>query len=374
MANKTSDPQSPLVSIICRSVGRPQLGEALEAAAAQTHRPLEIVLVDAAALGEPAFRQVCAGKPVKLALPESALCRSNAANFGLRRASGEYLMFLDDDDWLAPNHVEHLLHHLMTRRDVDAVYSSTRKTDAAGKATLETFQQPFDRVLLMRDNYIPIHSVLFRRKLIDQGCEFDENFTIFEDWDFWLQASELTEFHHLDRCTAFYRSGGASQTAEREAHLQRFDSDHKLGQARAAIYDKWMGRWQGEQMNRLIGASQRDQGRERQTHRRTQQGAGRPAASQTKSGTESAGAGSPNRGNRTLARQTAIQDRRVGKSQYRLARFTFPGANPTARRAWLPKLENNAALALVGWSFEIADRRQSVSGSYRLAGPGDSGC
>ena len=239
-------------------MGRPELGEALASATGQTHSPLEIILIDAAARGESAYRQVCADERVTLVSPATPLSRPSAANAGLERAGGEYLLFLDEDDWLAPDHVERLLRCLSGQQEVRAAYSSTRKTDVGGKSTLETFQQPFDRLLLMRDNYIPIHSMLFARGLIDEGCRFDENFAIFEDWDFWLQLSERTDFHHIDRCTAFYRSGGASQTAEIDDHLQRFDPEHELGKARAAIYNKWLRRWDGNRLNRLLGAGQRD--------------------------------------------------------------------------------------------------------------------
>ncbi len=258
MASESSGPRSPLVSIICRTMGRPELGAALASAAGQTHSPLEIILVDAAALGESAYREVCAGKPVVFAAPESPLSRPAAANFGLRRARGEYLLLLDEDDWLAPDHVEHLSRYLTSQRQARAAYSSTRKTDIAGDAVLETFRQQFDRLLLMRDNYIPIHSMLFARALVEEGCRFDENFNIFEDWDFWLQLSEHTDFHHIDRCTAFYRAGGASHTADLDDHLQRFDPEHELGKARAAVYDKWLRRWDGDRLNRLLGAGQRD--------------------------------------------------------------------------------------------------------------------
>ena len=262
MASETpgpqTNPQSPLVSIICRTMGRPELGEALASAAGQTHSRLEIILVDAAARGKAAYREACADERVVLVLPESPLSRPSAANAGLERARGEYLLFLDEDDWFATDHVEHLLGCLTGRQDVRAAYSSTRKTDITGKSTLETFQQPFDRLLLMRDNYIPIHSMLFARELLDEGCRFDENFDIFEDWDFWLQLGERTDFHHVNRCTAFYRSGGASQTADLDDLLQRFDPEHEVGKARAAIYDKWLRRWTGDQLNRLLGAGQRE--------------------------------------------------------------------------------------------------------------------
>ena len=259
MASETSEPNAPLVSIICRTMGRPELREALASAAGQTHAPIEIILVDAAARGEAACRKDCAEIPVVLALPDAPLSRPAAANFGLECATGDYLLILDEDDWLAPEHVAGLLDFLGGQQKIRAAYSSTRKTDAAGEATVETFGQPFDRLLLMRDNYIPIHSMLFARSLLDGGdCRFDENFDVFEDWDFWLQLSEHGEFRHIEQYTAFYRAGGASGTADLDDHLQRFDPEHELGKARNAVYNKWLKHWSGEQLNALLGAGQRE--------------------------------------------------------------------------------------------------------------------
>ena len=42
---------NPLVSVIVRTMGRPELARALDSVAAQTHRPIEIVIVDAADAG-----------------------------------------------------------------------------------------------------------------------------------------------------------------------------------------------------------------------------------------------------------------------------------------------------------------------------------
>ena len=42
----------------------------------------------------------------------------------------------------------------------------------------------------MRDNYIPIRRTL-RRSVLQQGCRFDPELEIYEDWDFWLQLTQL---------------------------------------------------------------------------------------------------------------------------------------------------------------------------------------
>ena len=104
----------------------------------------------------------------------------------------------------------------------------------------------------MRDNYIPIHAILFDSSLLENDCSFDETFDIYEDWDFWLQLSQHTNFQHIDSITAYYREGGDSDTAVEDVRL-RYQSDNILGKARAAIFDKWLPKWTGEKVNSLIG-------------------------------------------------------------------------------------------------------------------------
>jgi hypothetical protein len=104
----------------------------------------------------------------------------------------------------------------------------------------------------MRDNYIPIHAMVFARSLVEKGCRFDEAFNIYEDWDFWLQMSRETIFHHIDKISAYYRQGGDSDT-EPGDHSHRYSANNKLGKARAAIFEKWKPLWTGEDINQLIG-------------------------------------------------------------------------------------------------------------------------
>jgi glycosyltransferase involved in cell wall biosynthesis len=239
------------VSIICRTLGRPELQQALRSISSQDYPNIEIVLVDAA--GDDSLDSAAAGdRPLKLVTTGAALSRSQAANAGLKAAQGKYIQFLDDDDWIDPNHVSQLVSVLERSDETAAAYSSTQKTNAAGDSLDYVFREDFDPTLLMRDNYIPIHAILFDSSLLENDCSFDETFDIYEDWDFWLQLSQHTNFQHIDSITAYYREGGDSDTAVEDVRL-RYQSDNILGKARAAIFDKWLPKWTGEKVNSLIG-------------------------------------------------------------------------------------------------------------------------
>lgn len=251
MSAKSSVERTQLVSIICRTLGRPELQQALQSIDAQDYPNIEIVLVDAA--GDNSLNLAAAGeRPLNLVNTGSRLSRSQAANAGLEAAKGKYIQFLDDDDWIGSNHISQLVKVLNDNHDIAAAYSSTQKTNAAGVPLNHVFREDFDPILLMRDNYIPIHAILFDSALLKHGCRFDEAFDIYEDWDFWLQLSQYTTFQHIDSITAYYREGGDSETAVEDVHL-RYQPDNHLGKGRAAIFKKWLPQWSGEALNTLIG-------------------------------------------------------------------------------------------------------------------------
>lgn len=206
----------PLVSVIVRTMGRPELARALDAIASQSHRPLEIVLVDAADQGIQKTEH--SGVPVRV-VRRGPLARAQAANAGLDAASGDWLLFLDEDDEIDRTHLEQLL--AAARRSNAAVaYSQTTLLDSAGK-----FQRllggPYNREFLLRSNYLAIHAVLFSRALVAAGHRFDESLAVFEDWDFWLQLSERTPFAFTGVPTATYRAAAGQSGAGSGPNLDR---------------------------------------------------------------------------------------------------------------------------------------------------------
>ena len=252
MVTENASGQDKLVSIICRTVGRPVLTHTLESVLSQTYPHIELILVNAANSDLSKFKNLIESLNTVIVCLERPLGRSEAANVGLEASTGDYLMFLDDDDWIDTEHITTLVNYLNNHADSKAAYSSVQKTDAEGEDIPYVFERDYDPITLMRDNYIPIHAMVFARSLVEKGCRFDEAFNIYEDWDFWLQMSRETIFHHIDKISAYYRQGGDSDT-EPGDHSHRYSANNKLGKARAAIFEKWKPLWTGEDINQLIG-------------------------------------------------------------------------------------------------------------------------
>ncbi|MBI5937513.1 MAG: glycosyltransferase [Betaproteobacteria bacterium] len=237
----------PLVSVIIRSMDRPTLREALDSVALQTYPNIEVVLVNAKGPGHTDVGEVCGRFPLRMVGKAEPLRRSRAANMGLENAHGEYLGFLDDDDWFAPEHIASLVAALIRNPDKKVAYDCVACADETKRLTEKRYCQPFDRIRLLAGNFIPIHALLFSRSIVDAGCRFDEAFDLYEDWDFWLRAAEFGDFVFVDRVGAYYRLGAQSGQGVRP------DMAHAL-EVTASLLEKWRPRWRRDDLQQVMAA------------------------------------------------------------------------------------------------------------------------
>ncbi|MDT8364613.1 MAG: PIG-L family deacetylase [Nitrosomonas sp.] len=237
----------PLVSVIIRSMDRATLSDALDSVALQTYSNIEVVVVNAIGGAHREIGEWCGRFPLRIFSSGRPLKRSHAANCGLDLARGEYCIFLDDDDFFDPDHIANLIESLKNARSSLAAYAGVRIEGEAGIIS-GVFNQPFSAARLMAGNFIPIHAVLFKRILVEQGCRFDENLDSYEDWDFWLQVARKTDFVHSEKVSAAYRvqlgSSGMSQPLTHNLPLQR--------QFRLQVWKKWWRRWTADDFDHLV--------------------------------------------------------------------------------------------------------------------------
>jgi hypothetical protein len=219
--------EPPLVSVLVRSVDRPMLAEALASVAAQTHARIEVVVV-AARPGHGPVPSTVGPHPARLLQAAETRMRSRAANEALDAAAGDWLLFLDDDDWLMPEHIARLVAAVQAHPLALAAYAGVALVDAEGRPLGQAFDLPFDAVRLLSGNLTPIHAVLFSRRLLALGCRFDDALDRYEDWDFWLQVAQHTVPVHVPGVSAVYRihasSGVHDDAGAQSASSQRIQS------------------------------------------------------------------------------------------------------------------------------------------------------
>ncbi len=228
-------PPRALVSVLIRTMGRATLARSVAAALAQTHRPLEIVVVNAAAKPLPplppasdAALHIVDGGPYD---------RPRAANAALDHARGEWVVFLDDDDAFAPNHVESLLDAARRSDGARVAYSATAVVEPDGKARM-VIGAEFHRLHLFTGNYMQLGAALFHRSLVDAGARFDERIGCFEDWDFVIQLAQRTHFVYTGKPTNLWNA----HAGESGAGLGANRRDDETRPYRDMVVAKWADR------------------------------------------------------------------------------------------------------------------------------------
>lgn len=204
-----------LVSIIIRTCGRPHiLKGALESVRNQTYKNIEIVVAeDGENTAQKMLEENYGDLNVRYTYTGGKKGRTVVGNLALSMATGEYLNFLDDDDLLFPEHVETLVKAIRSSEKMAAysiAYESIVEYDTKRECYKEhkrwiRYCQPFNRTLLTFNNYIPIQSIMFSRKLYKELGGFDETMDMLEDWELWVRYSTKTDFKFVDKITSLYR-------------------------------------------------------------------------------------------------------------------------------------------------------------------------
>ncbi|OYU45880.1 MAG: hypothetical protein CFE44_05170 [Burkholderiales bacterium PBB4] len=224
--------EMPLVSVVVRTTVRSTLDAAINSVVCQTYPNIEIILVDVAGTGLREVDLTILGLPTRIATEGVPLGRSRAANAGLALASGDLCVFLDDDDWFYPDHLSKLVGFLVSNPLMFAAHTGVACVDPKGVPTGVTFDFPYAPRELMYGNFMPIHGVMFRRKLMQLGCSFDESFDLYEDWDFWQQVESRGPFGFVQGISAAYRIDALSGAGVR--------LDQELAKnATEQMYRKW---------------------------------------------------------------------------------------------------------------------------------------
>ena len=223
--------ESPAVSVLVRSMARASLSRTLASVAVQTGVALEVVVINATGGVHPPLQPHCGPFPLRLMGADRPLSRPEAANLALAGARGRYVLFLDDDDTLDPDHLARLWVALSRQQHAIAAYAGVRLLNADGQLQ-RVLDQPFDSVQLLCENFLPIHAVLFTRSTEADAPVFDESLKVYEDWDYWLQLSQRGGFIHVPGVSAsYYVEGDSGLSSQPDPAFTRA--------ARLAVYQKW---------------------------------------------------------------------------------------------------------------------------------------
>lgn len=191
--------ETPLVSVIVRTMGRPQvLRGALQSLRNQTYRAFEVIVAeDGPPTAQEMIQQEFSDLPVCYHAMGRVAGRGANGNAGLALAQGEYINFLDDDDFLYPDHLEWMVAAALERPNQPVILGTAMamETDVVSsdpyKVQVKSIHpMRFDRFDLLKMSkmcLIPIQSALFKRSLYEQYGGLKEGVEGNEDWAMWLK-------------------------------------------------------------------------------------------------------------------------------------------------------------------------------------------
>ena len=187
------------------------VAKCIESIQNQSYQHLEIILVDDGSTddsGDICDQYAAYDDRIKVIHQENGGI-SAARNTGIEAANGDYIAFVDSDDYIAPNMYEDML-HILKDNDLD-ILECTAFRDKGGTiiegcndGSLEIFNRHEALKMAMHDCFIAVWSQMYKRSAIGDvrfpvGRKFEDTAVSY------LFIANTNRVGHINRCYYYYR-------------------------------------------------------------------------------------------------------------------------------------------------------------------------
>jgi len=217
----------PSVSVVMPAYNaEPFLATAVESVLRQSHRDLELLIVDdGSSDGTVALAQRFAGRDPRVRLLRQANAGPGPArNTAFRAAAGRFFAFLDSDDEWDADFLSENLAVLHARPDVDIVVGNARLRggphDGNPCRPLQGDGAPITLADILADETALFIMCVFRREVVDAIGGFDAAFLTNEEYEMWIRAALAGfTFTRHTRPLGWYRCGRADSLSANETRM-----------------------------------------------------------------------------------------------------------------------------------------------------------
>lgn len=222
---------NPVVTIIITTYNRPAwLMQAIKSAVDQTYSPVEVVVVDDGSPTDETRNLVAQFNGVRYFYQQNQ-GPGTARNTGLAVGRGNFIQFLDDDDWLSPESIIKKIQPLLADPTLGAIYSNLYLTDIEGELKGTYYSksaQPRGDIYinLVQRNFIPIHALLWRKSVLEKVGGFPGRSGL-EDWECLTKVAEIARFEYIDIPLGYYRIHRDSMSFQRRILMKAYGDTHQ---------------------------------------------------------------------------------------------------------------------------------------------------
>lgn len=195
-----------LISVIipCYNQGR-YLATAINSVRSQTYRHYEIIVIDDGS--DDNTKDIAEAFSEVIYVFQQNQGLAAARNTGIDHSRGEFLVFLDSDDWLLNTALETNLSYLLKKPEIAFVSGAHKIYYEQDRSWHDIIKDVENNhyCKLLESNYIAmIASVMFQRWIFDV-FRFDTKLKLCEDYDLYLKiARKYSIYHHLEMMAVYY--------------------------------------------------------------------------------------------------------------------------------------------------------------------------
>jgi glycosyltransferase involved in cell wall biosynthesis len=219
---KVASRENPLVSVVIPCYNHAHfLAEAIESVLAQKYPHVELLVVDDGSTDDTAA--IASRYPAVRYIRQNNRGLAGARNTGWRASKGDFLAFLDADDFFLPGALEAGARALIARPELAFVSGDYQYVNADGSVR-DRFPQRFVQhdhyQALLRGNYIGMHAtVMYRREPLEEAGGFNPALPACEDYDLYLRIARRHRIGCHQELVAAYRQHGTNMSGDTELML-----------------------------------------------------------------------------------------------------------------------------------------------------------
>lgn len=200
-----------LISIIMPTYNREVfLPVAIESVIAQSYKELELIIVDDGSTDNSReLINAYAEKDSRIKyLYQENQRQSVARNYALSIAKGEFICFLDSDNYWPLDKLEKSIKAFEQYPAADIIYGDCVTIDEDGNELHRHNMRRYSgwiAALLLKDNFVSMNTTMTRRKCFDELGGMSGKRRVADDYDLWLKFSTRFCFQYIPEFLAYYR-------------------------------------------------------------------------------------------------------------------------------------------------------------------------